>query len=230
METTINQHPGISIGLTCLWMTVLVLPTWGEENRFEPDDSGEEQPFEEGYKKWARRIHQEEPRKEDAPTGWSVTVFGGVHNKPRLYETITRLSMDFGDSYLGGIAVNKKVGHLREDIQFELEGSTYYHWGGQSLGEINFAMIGRWTGFPWREHVPTSIAFGSGQSIATERPAVEDETRKFLHHLLAEIEVKPSNSSAWSFVSRIHHRSGMFGAYGVSGGSNFLTMGLRFRW
>jgi hypothetical protein len=66
-------------------------------------------------------------------------------------------------------------------------------------------------------------------SWATRRPILEAETRRHLHHLIAEVEVAPVRGRPVSLVLRVHHRSGVFGLYGASGGMNYLTLGLRYR-
>jgi len=48
-----------------------------------------------------------------------------------------------------------------------------------------------------------------------------------LHYLLLEATFGPPNSP-WSVVTRIHHRSGIFGLFSHSG-SNVISAGVRYR-
>jgi hypothetical protein len=50
-----------------------------------------------------------------------------------------------------------------------------------------------------------------------------------LNFLLAEIEFVLPWVPQWSNFIRVHHRSGVFGAYGgIEGGSNFVGIGIRY--
>ncbi len=171
----------------------------------------------------------EAPPTPAAERVWSVTAFLGQADEKRFVDILQVEGGDFADSYMAGVAVNRRVGTSWGHMHWELEGSTYGHWGIEDHFEINAAAVARWVDLPWDSLLDTSVAFGQGISLADKRPALEGETRRFLHHLLAEIEVKPQRASAVSLVFRVHHRSGAFGLYGVKGGSNFLTLGLRYR-
>lgn len=82
-----------------------------------------------------------------------------------------------------------------------------------------------------------NVAVGSGLSYAVGRPTYEDgpkddlERRYRLQHLLLfELEWKLRNVDALTFATRIHHRSGVFGLIAPPlVGSNFITVGLRYR-
>lgn len=162
---------------------------------------------------------------------WSITAFVGRFDDSRFGEVISLRGWNFEDSYLGGVALNRRVATSFDDrLHWEVDGSLYRHWGEQSHWEANAAVVARWTDFPWDDYVNTSFAFGQGLSYATRRPAVEgDDTRRFLNHLLVELETAPPGGSPVSLVTRVHHRSGAFGLYGTSAGSDFVSLGLRYR-
>jgi hypothetical protein len=97
-------------------------------------------------------------------------------------------------------------------------------------------VVARWTRFPWDDVLDTSVAFGQGVSFASKVPEVEpradrdEESRRLLNYLMVEVALAPPGDSRWSAVTRIHHRSGVFGLYGgVNGGSNFVGLGVRYR-
>ena len=160
---------------------------------------------------------------------WLVTALAGLHDDSRFLEILQLDGGDVGSSYLGGGAVGRELGYWGRSAVWEGEAQLYRHWGEQSLWEGSLAVALRWTRFPWDGLVDTSIAFGQGVSVASERPPVEGDTRRLLHHMHVDLEFRPPSSRHLSLVGRLHHRSGVFGLYGVSGGSNFLTLGLRYR-
>lgn len=90
---------------------------------------------------------------------------------------------------------------------------------------------------PW--HLgPVAIrpGVGLGFSYALGRPSYEDgpeenpEKRyRFQNFNIYELEWSVPNHSSLALVTRIHHRSGMYGIIAPSRvGSNFLTLGLRY--
>jgi hypothetical protein len=107
--------------------------------------------------------------------------------------------------------------------------------------EFNAVIVARWLAFPWDDIVDTSIAFGEGISYATKNPRVEIDQpaqnhgydypiSKWLNYLLVEYTFSlPKVFPDWSVFCRIHHRSGVYGLFNnYSGGSDFLTFGLRY--
>lgn len=163
----------------------------------------------------------------DSP--WSFTALLGRHNGEDFRHILQLDRSRPLDSHMAGFAVARRVYTMWEHLDWEVEGSAYQHWGIEDHQEFNLAFVARWTALPWDEILDTSLAFGQGVSWATELPDLEDDTRRLLHHLIAEVEFAPPQRSAVSLVLRLHHRSGVFGLYGASGGSNALMLGLRYR-
>lgn len=102
--------------------------------------------------------------------------------------------------------------------------------------EMNAFILGRWQSFPWSKYLYTSFGLGEGLSLGEEFPAIEKldptnnkSTSRFLNFLSWEITMGPAKCPRWSFVYRLHHRSGIFGTFGgVSGGSNVTAFGIRY--
>lgn len=90
----------------------------------------------------------------------------------------------------------------------------------------------RWRAFPWNAWIPTSVAFGIGPSYATDIPAEEvardGDSARLLLYWVAELEVGLPERP-WSVLARLHHRSTAYGLFAEDGGSNFVTLGLRWR-
>ncbi len=169
----------------------------------------------------------------EPPEPWTLTGLVGQYDDSRFVDI---LALDGGDvraSYLGALILARDLGTWPGPVAWEGELQAVRHWGRQSLWESNVAVTVRWNHFPWDDWIDTSAAFGQGVSFASHRPPLEQEndgeTRRMLHYMHAELAFRPPGNQRLSLVARVHHRSGVFGVYGVSGGSNFLTTGLRYR-
>ncbi|MCC5858178.1 MAG: hypothetical protein JJT90_08495 [Ectothiorhodospiraceae bacterium] len=160
---------------------------------------------------------------------WSVTALVGQYDHSRFLDILVLDGGDLRASYMGGGVVARELGAWGPAIRWEAEVQGYRHWGRQSLWETNGAVAVRWMRFPWDRYLDTSVSFGQGVSFASQRPALEEPTRRLLHYMHAELEFRPPAHDRVGLVGRLHHRSGAFGLYGVTGGSNFLTLGLRYR-
>ncbi len=169
------------------------------------------------------------PRDTDTAP-WAVTGLVGRHDDSRFLEILALEGGQWRSSYLaGGILARELDEWRRGGLAWEAELQLFRHTGDQSLWEGVAAVNMRWTRFPWNRVLDTSAGFGQGVSVASERPPVEEDTRRLLHYMHVEVEVRPPGAEHVSLVSRLHHRSGAFGLYGTEGGSNFLTLGLRYR-
>jgi hypothetical protein len=165
---------------------------------------------------------------------WSLTGLVGQWDDSQLVDMVTLRGGDWRSSYLRGVVLGYQLTDWWKDTVWELEGQLHKHSGLQSNWEANGAIVLLWTRFPWNEVVNTTASIGQGMSLATQRPEVErfgenNDTRELLHYLHLEMAISAPSWKHLSIVGRIHHRSGVFGLYGVSGGSNFLTTGLRYR-
>jgi len=165
----------------------------------------------------------------DGAHRWSGTAFVGQFDDSRFVEILALDGGDLRSSYMGGAVLGRYLGHGPDPVAWEAETQLYHHWGLQSLWEANLAIAARWTRFPWDRWLDTSVSLGQGVSLASQRPPLEDETRNLLHYMHFEIAFQVPGSERVSLAGRVHHRSGGFGVYGVTGGSNFLALGIRYR-
>ncbi|HRH82018.1 MAG TPA: hypothetical protein PLW81_13315 [Thiobacillaceae bacterium] len=136
------------------------------------------------------------------------------------------------DAYLLDAALSRTFWRAPDNAySFELEGNVAKHFGDQDHWELNLAVTGRWNRFPWNDRVATSIAFGVGPSFASEVPKEEirlngsSESTLVYWHL--ELTLGPPKEN-WAALLRLHHRSTGFGLMGDDGGSNAVTVGLRY--
>lgn len=163
-----------------------------------------------------------------------VTLFGAVMTDGALPETAF-LSASFEQDFkFGAVTAAQKIGNLFDKIDFELEGQVVKHVEGQHHWEFNALVVARWLWFPWNHLLKTSFAVGEGLSLATETPAFEEKyhgekTNKFLNYLMFEFDFALPGTPQWSLVTRLHHRSGIYGLFrGVHGASNALGLGIRY--
>lgn len=92
----------------------------------------------------------------------------------------------------------------------------------------------RWTKFPWRKYLLTSLAAGEGISYASHVPYVEkgftsDNSRRLLNYLIFELTMALPKYPDIELVGRIHHRSVAYGVFGNgNSGSNNIGVGVRY--
>jgi hypothetical protein len=162
---------------------------------------------------------------------WFLTLIGGQYSGSQLLEIPARL--DLKDSWTLGLSVSKQFAEWTRFLRWEGEFQVLKHIGEQDHWELTGSVNLRLVVFPWNRYVETTAAFGGGVSWASEVPALEkadssnDTTNQWLNYLLLELTAGIPDSR-WSLVTRIHHRSGIFGLFGHSG-SNILEAGIRYR-
>jgi len=162
---------------------------------------------------------------------WYMTMVGGVYSGSQLLEIPASLKLK--DSYTFGVSVSKQFAEWTRYMRVEGELQVLKHFGDQDNWEFTGSVNLRWVVFPWNRYVETSVALGEGLSWATEIPALEkaDPTNssnsQLLNYVLLEVTFAIPESP-WSLVTRIHHRSGVWGLFGHSG-SNVLEAGIRYR-
>ncbi len=163
---------------------------------------------------------------------WAFSLYWARLTHGTLGETIT-FQTGLTDADLVAGALSRRIGSFKEYVDFELEGQVARHFGEQRYWEYNALVVARWLPFPWDHVIDTSLAVGQGLSYITETSKVEDrrhdETSKFLAYLMFEIAFSLPRLPDWSLITRIHHRSGVYGLFdGVHGASNAWGVGLRY--
>ena len=165
---------------------------------------------------------------------WSVFGYGGKWSDNRFVQLLGG-SSELRDSYIWVVGASRTLDRLYDPLILEAEANVGYHSGLQDHLEFNVSPNLRWTSFPWDPYVNTSLAYGLGLSYATEKPEVETlddrEASRFLFFMVGEVafELTSSDTSDWEGFVRIHHRSGGFETVIDAEGSNFLSLGVRYR-
>lgn len=172
---------------------------------------------------------------------WAVHVFGGVSaGRSRLIELIPfPLTGDYGDSYLVGGALSRKLIRFNANWSVDGEIGAGYRFRQVNAPEGWTALFLRYEGFPWNRVVHTTAAISTGLSYIATVPDVEKaratdrgnpDGSRLLHYFSPEITFARPDNRNTEFVLRYHHRSGVFGTFkNVWGGSNVLTGGVRQR-
>ena len=181
----------------------------------------------------------------------SVSVYGGQganHNLLQLPGRIIKADLDWEKSYLFALGLGKERGTLGksfdifEDTMFESIRHGYEfvlvkHHGLQSNGEIGLANMWRTTDLQLGE-LGVNFGAGAGLSYALGTPTYEDgpdnnPARRYRLQLLAlfEFEWSLQGKEDLTLITRVHHRSGVYGLIAPRHvGSNFLAVGLRFKY
>ncbi len=164
----------------------------------------------------------------------SIFLYGGLWGDNRFVELLSGAT-EIEDSYIWVVGLSRQLDRLYEHLLLEGEVNVGLHSGLQEHLEFNVSPVLRWTALPWDPLVNSSIAYGLGLSFATDKPEVETvedkEASRFLFFMVGEVtfELTSTGSTAWETFVRIHHRSGGFETIIDAEGSNFLSLGLRYR-
>jgi hypothetical protein len=179
-----------------------------------------------------------------------VSVYAGQgadHNLPELPEAILTGDIEWEKSYFISFGLGKTRGTLGENLEFLQEtffadfGHGYelvlvQHRGLQSNQEMAGAYTLR-TPDAYLGPLGVNLGAGMGLSYAFGTPSYEDgprddPDRRYRLQLLAlfELEWRIRGIEDFSFVTRVHHRSGGYGVIAPRYvGSNFMAAGLRYQ-
>jgi hypothetical protein len=165
---------------------------------------------------------------------YSLNVYGGQMTTNK-WENFFGFGdrMNFKDSFLMAVSLGRRIGTYNKKASFEIEGQVVKHFSFQDHWEFNALVSARWESFWWNDYIDTSVAFGLGPSFATAEPETEKlasgATSKFLVYWMMELALGLPEYKSIALITRIHHRSNAFGLVTDKGGSNALTIGLKYR-
>ena len=167
-----------------------------------------------------------------AEDDWALTLYGARLSANSFGETLTFQS-EYENSYILALAVSKKVLSFRESLDIELEGQVVKHFKEQNHWEFNVLSVFRWLPFFWDIYIDTSLAIGVGLSYATKNPPIEltylGPSPKLMGYLMVEFAFCLPDVPKYSFVVRIHHRSGANGLFGNRhDASNAFGFGIKY--
>lgn len=164
-----------------------------------------------------------------------LTIYNGVYTDDRLGDVLLSKPVNELDSNLAVVALSKAFQFKRPNHQWELEAQLGKHYRGQNHSELNLLAIYRWQPPAWNQFLKTSFALGDGLSYASEIPPIEAASTtnvgstRLLNYILVEMTAAPAKVNNWAFITRVHHRSGVYGLFNdVEGGSNVVAVGVKF--
>lgn len=163
---------------------------------------------------------------------FSASLYGGVMTDDNWHQSLSGQA-SLVDSYILVGAMSWTFYRPANRLwSLELEANVARHFGIQDHFELNAPILtARWEDFPWDRYLDTSLAFGLGPSFASTTPEYErirkgeSDPMMLFWHMEAAFGLPDSR---WSTIFRLHHRSTGYGMFAEKGGSNILTMGLRY--
>jgi hypothetical protein len=176
-------------------------------------------------------------------------LFGGWASETNFLDIMTMpWTVKMNDLGVVGVSYSHRLGmvsdfigdvlpaRIGDHLALEAEGGTSARFGDESLGEVWGTLYLRYDDLPWNDRVYTTIGINSGLSLLTDLSDFEagrdsnGKSSRLLHYLGPEITFADPDNKDLELVFRLHHRSGVFGAFdGVVSGSTFLSTGIRIR-
>jgi hypothetical protein len=166
-----------------------------------------------------------------ADRNYTFSLYSGQLTDKPWYESFGPKTT-FIDSRVWVAALSRTLHRSADNaFSYEMEAQIGKHYGIQEHREHNLLAAVRWHRPPWRDKLNTSAAFGLGISHASEIPNAEvinkTSSEKMLAYWHLELTLGPADSH-WQALMRLHHRSTAYGLFGENGGSNALTLGIRY--
>jgi hypothetical protein len=171
-----------------------------------------------------------------AEPDWSIGVYGG-----KFYDTepagFTQGKANFMNHHMVAVTGTKTLWRSESwPLSLELDGMIGQQFGMDSLTEIAFAPVLRWSSFPWKDTLQTDLRLGPlGVSYTSKVSSLElgpaGKGSQTLNFLMIELAFsRPKDTSREVFV-RLHHRCAVYdllNTYGANG-EDFLSLGYRVR-
>ncbi len=175
------------------------------------------------------------------PAEWAVTVLGGVLNQANFSGVLfTPWTSSFDDTQLLSGMVSRRVYEFSQDSFLgrywfvDWEAGAGQRFGNSTASEVWTALYLKYDGFPWPNTVYMTAGVSTGVNYATSISDLEKQKsgnrtgNKLLHYFSPELAFADPDNKDFEIVTRLHHRSGIFGMFGgVDGGSTFLSIGFR---
>lgn len=179
---------------------------------------------------------QFQPERAAEPGPWHVEASYGLLNPDNFTDIMFRTyRTEMSDEQTFGFGVSRKVIDLGSGFSIEA-GVAVNQRIDEGGTEFALPVAFVFDGLPWRDKLPMRLRLGIGPSFTTKVTANErrkdddNEGSKLLNMFDPEVEVGFPGAPEWAGFVRLHHRSGIFGLInGVTGGSTYVTFGLRHR-
>jgi hypothetical protein len=189
----------------------------------------------------------------DPAAGWcggncGVAVYGGKYVDTPMRSVFglkgftAPWNWDLDEHYILATALSRRLLSIYA-LDIEPEVGVAQRFGGMHETEAWAALYFRWTAFPWNDVVRTTIGISTGLTLTSGVNKIEEARgevpggSRLLHFLSPEITFALPDRPDVELMVRFHHRSGggdfLLGDTeifkGVTGGAQFITTGLRYR-
>jgi len=169
----------------------------------------------------------------EGPEPWDLLLYTGQYVDTIFVHILQFKKREYRHSFVDVVGLARPIGVHVGPFALEAEGNIGLHRGIQQHAEVNGLLVARLSGLGFAA-APASLAIGEGLSLASAEPRLEREdndgvSNPFLHYLMVEADlVLPGLPHRSRAMLRIHHRSGVFGAFCPrTCGSNFITGGVK---
>jgi hypothetical protein len=170
---------------------------------------------------------------------WAATFFAGRLTSSSIDELFpTSDTLDIRKDHFFAVAGSRQVWRGRfAAIELEAGAGNFIEKSQDTFNpQVWSAVYLRYHNFPWSHILRTTIAASVGINYTFEKSKMEEmrsengETRKLQHFFSPEITIAHPDWNDLELVTRIHHRSPVFGLFGCKGcSSNSIAIGLRKR-
>lgn len=171
-----------------------------------------------------------------AEPDWSIGVYGG-----KFYDTepagFTQGKANYLNHHMVAVTGTKTLWRSESlPMSIELDAMIGQQFGLDSLTEIAFAPVLRWSSFPWKDTLQTDLRLGPlGLSYTSKVSALElgpeGKGSQTLNFLMIELAFSRPKDKSREVFMRLHHRCAIYdllNTYGANG-EDFLTFGYRVR-
>ncbi|MGE0153344.1 MAG: hypothetical protein AB7R90_12070 [Reyranellaceae bacterium] len=162
-----------------------------------------------------------------------VNAWAGAIADADLSDIIFRGDYSMGDVGLAGVSFSREFGSLGNAIRFEWEVGASVFFGAETFFSAQAYLITRWVWFPWNKWLVTTLAVGTGPSIATKKSKYESENGEASYYkngFLLELTFNLPDNPNWVLQYRNQHRSSIFGVLPQAGTpTDSHNIGIKYR-
>jgi hypothetical protein len=163
-----------------------------------------------------------------------VNAWAGAIADAELSDIVFGGDFSLADVGLVGVSYSREFGSLGNALRFEWEVGASVFFGAETFASAQAYLIMRWVWFPWNKWLVTSLAVGTGPSIATKKSKYETENGEkasyYKNGFLLELTFNLPEHPNWVLQYRNQHRSSIFGVLPQAGTpTDSHNIGIKYR-